>query len=312
MEIVQLNYFKAIAQYGSFTRAADVLHVTQSALSRSIAALEQDIGFPLFERKGNHIFLTMDGEAFLTAAIEALNMLSSTVDATRARAGLEYGAVRIGIAESVFLKNIIRDFLLEHPNVHIFCKILSEGQIRRSLEEGEINFAVTRERPVGPKIQWEEIFSDRMMVRFPSDHPLAGRDGVHLSELSEDHFIISNVGYDMQSEIVALCHLAGFHPHITYEGCGEDLAGLLVDDGLGIMLAPYSIGQGVKALGIAMSHVHAGVPIMDDFASSKIGIATKKGQFQSDAARKHMEMICGYYKVLGKKSHGFHVISGEK
>ena len=133
-----------------------------------------------------------------------------------------------------------------------------------------------------------------------------------MTELSEDHFIISNVGYDMQSEIVALCHLAGFHPHITYEGCGEDLAGLLVDDGLGIMLAPYSIGQGVKALGNAMSHVHAGVPIMDDFASSKIGIATKKGQFQSDAARKLMEMICGYYKVLGKKSHGFHVISGEK
>ncbi len=150
MEIMQLNYFKAVAQYGSFTKAADVLHVTQSALSRSIAALEQDIGFPLFERKGNHIFLTMDGQAFLTAAIEALNLLSSSVDATRARAGLEYGAVRIGIAESVFLKNIVRDFLLEHPNVHIFCKILSEGQIQRSLEEGEINFAVTRERPVGP------------------------------------------------------------------------------------------------------------------------------------------------------------------
>ena len=211
MEIMQLNYFKAVAQYGSFTKAADVLHVTQSALSRSIAALEQDIGFPLFERKGNHIFLTMDGQAFLTAAIEALNLLSSSVDATRARAGLEYGAVRIGIAESVFLKNIVRDFLLEHPNVHIFCKILSEGQIQRSLEEGEINFAVTRERPVGPKIQWEEIFTDRMMVRFPPNHPLAERDGVHLSELSAEHFIISNVGYDMQSEIVALCHLAGFH-----------------------------------------------------------------------------------------------------
>lgn len=302
MEIVQLNYFKAIAQYGSFTRAADVLHVTQSALSRSIASLEQDIGFPLFERKGNHIFLTMDGQAFLTAAIEALNLLSSTVDATRARAGLEYGAVRIGIAESVFLKNLIRDFLLEHPNVHIFCKILSEGQIRRSLEEGEINFAVTRERPVGPKIQWEEIFSDRMVVRFPPGHPLAERDGVQLSELSEEHFIISNVGYDMQSEIVALCHLAGFHPHITYEGCGEDLAGLLVDDGLGIMLAPDSIGQGVKYLGNALSHVPAGVPIVDDFASSKLGIATKKGQFQSDAALWLMEMIRSYYLKLQEKT----------
>lgn len=302
MEIMQLNYFKAVAQYGSFTKAADVLHVTQSALSRSIAALEQDIGFPLFERKGNHIFLTMDGQAFLTAAIEALNLLSSSVDATRARAGLEYGAVRIGIAESVFLKNIVRDFLLEHPNVHIFCKILSEGQIQRSLEEGEINFAVTRERPVGPKIQWEEIFTDRMMVRFPPNHPLAERDGVHLSELSAEHFIISNVGYDMQSEIVALCHLAGFHPHITYEGCGEDLAGLLVDDGLGIMLAPYSIGQGVKVLGCAVSHVPAGVPIVDDFASSKIGIATKKGQFQSDAALRLMEMIRSYYLKLQEKT----------
>ena len=302
MEIMQLTYFKAIAQYGSFTRAADNLHVTQSALSRSIASLEQDIGFPLFERKGNHIFLTMDGEAFLTAAIEALNLLSSSVDATRARAGLEYGAVRIGIAESIFLKNIIRDFLKKYPNVHIFCKILSEGQIQRSLEEGEINFAVTREQPVGPKIQWEEIFTDRMMVRFPPGHSLEGRNGVHLSELSEDHFIISNVGYDMQSEIVALCHLAGFHPHITYEGCGEDLAGLLVDDGLGIMLAPYSIGQGVKCLGNAMSHVPAGVPIVDDFASSKIGIATKKGQFQSDAAVQLMEMIRSYYLKLQEKT----------
>ena len=295
MEIMQLNYFKAIAQYGSFTKAADVLHVTQSALSRSIAALERDIGFPLFERKGNRIYLTMDGKAFLTSATEALNLLSASVDDTRARAGLEYGAVRIGIAESVFLKNIIRDFLLRHPNVHIFCKILSETQIQQSLEEGEINFAVTRERPIGPKIQWEEIFTDRMMVRFPPNHRFEHCGSVHLAQLSSEHFIISNVGYDMQSEIVALCHLAGFHPHITYEGCGEDLAGLLVDCGLGIMLAPYSIGQGVKRLGNGLSQVPPGVPLSDDFASSKIGIATKKGQFQSDAAKLLIGMIHDYY-----------------
>lgn len=179
----------------------------------------------------------------------------------------------------MFLKNIVRQFLREYPNVHIFCKILSEGQIQRSLEEGEINFAVTRERPVGPKIQWEEIFSDRMMVRFPPNHPLIERDSVYLTELSEDHFIISNVGYDMQSEIVALCHLAGFHPHITYEGCGEDLAGLLVDDGLGIMLAPYSIGQGVKALGNAMSHVHAGVRLWTILPHQRSELPQRRGSF---------------------------------
>ena len=298
MEITQLHYFKTVAKFESFTRAAEELHITQSALSRSIAQLESDIGIQLFERrKGGKITLNRDGRFFLRYVVQVLNTLENTVSAVKEMAGLERGVVNIAISEFVFVKNVIFDFLREHPDVRLNCRLQSQDQMRASLDDGTINFALCKAPIPGPDLLWQPLFTDRMAVVLPPGHPLSGRKSIHLDELREEHFIVSNLGFDMSSEMIRMCHLAGFEPYIVYEGSGEDLCGKLVSAGVGVMLAPYSITLGVERLGVDMVPIPY-IPLADRFAESQIGAVMKWGQFQSEAALALFERISAFYAGL--------------
>lgn len=298
MEITQLHYFKTVAKFESFTRAAEELHITQSALSRSIAQLESDIGIQLFERrKGGKITLNRDGRFFLRYVVQVLNTLENTVSAVKEMAGLERGGVNIAISEFVFVKNVIFDFLREHPDVRLNCRLQSQDQMRASLDDGTINFALCKAPIPGPDLLWQPLFTDRMAVVLPPGHPLSGRKSIHLDELREEHFIVSNLGFDMSSEMIRMCHLAGFEPYIVYEGSGEDLCGKLVSAGVGVMLAPYSITLGVERLGVDMVPIPS-IPLADSFAESQIGAVMKWGQFQSEAALALFERISAFYAGL--------------
>lgn len=298
MEITQLHYFKTVAKYQSFTRAAEELHITQSALSRSIAQLEDDIGILLFERKkGGKITLNRDGSFFLHYVVQVLNTLENTVSAVKEMAGLERGVVNIAISEFIFVKNIVYDFLVEHPNVRLNCRLQSQKQMRDSLEDGTINFALCKNPISGAEFHWQPLFLDRMSVVLPQNHPLAGRKSLYLDELRQEHFIVSNLGFDMSSEMIRMCHLAGFEPYIVYEGSGEDLCGRLVGAGVGVMLAPYSITQGVGLMGVDMVPLPS-IPLADDFAETQIGAVMKWGQFQSEAALSLFDRIADFYASL--------------
>lgn len=300
MEITQLHYFKTVAKYESFTRAAEDLHITQSALSRSIAQLEDDIGLQLFERRrGGRITLNQDGHFFLNHVIMILNTLENTVSAMKEAAGLERGIVTIAQSETVFVKHVIRDFLLSYPSVRLNCRLQSPEQIKSCLYDGTLNFAVCSEQISGADLIWEPLFHDHMTVLLPGSHPLADRERIYLAQLRQERFIIPNLGYGMNSQITDLCGLAGFVPHIVYEGLGDDLCGQLVTAGIGVMLAPFSISYGVRALGVERNPV-IGIPIADGFAQNEVGLIRKQGQFQSAAAQELMERLRTFYTELSQ------------
>ncbi len=307
MEITQLHYFKAVAKYESFTKASQELHVTQSALSHSVAQLESDIGFSLFERRrGGRITLNKDGRFFLTQVIQILSALENTVSAVREMSGLERGVIDIAISESVFLNTVIYRFLLENPNVQLNCCLQSAEQMRASLDDGTLNFAVCRTRLADADLNWTPIYRDQMTVMLPRDHPLADRESLYLHELSGESFIVCNLGYDMSSEAIDLCRFAGFEPRIVYKGNSQDLAGMLVSAGLGVLLTPNSISRSLQAFASAAPETALPernlnvvcVPLLDDFAQSEIGIVMKTGQFQSEAALALYESILDYYAGL--------------
>ena len=298
MEITQLHYFKIVAKHESFTRAAEELHITQSALSRSIAQLEDDIGIQLFERKkGGKITLNWDGRFFLTHVTQVLNTLENTVSAVKEMAGLERGVVNIAMSEFVFIKHIVLSFLKDHPDVRLSCCLQSNDQMRSSLDDGTLNFVICKEPIPGPDLIWKPLFQDRMCAVVPPDHPLAHRPSIHMSELSRERFIISNLGYEMATGVIKMCNLAGFEPYIIYEGSGEDLCGRLVGEGLGIMVAPYSINRGVRLMGVDEREL-PNIPIVDDFAASEIGVVTKQGQFQSAAAMELYKRVVEFFTTL--------------
>lgn len=297
MEITQLHYFKTVAKHESFTLAAEELHITQSALSRSIAQLEADIGIQLFERRKGGVTLNRDGHFFLQHVIQVLNTLENTVSAVKEMAGLETGVVNISISEFVFIKHIILSFLDDYPNVRLGCFLQSNEQTRISLDNGTLNFAICKEPIPGPNLEWTPLCKDRMCALLPHGHRLSNRKSIHLAELKDEHFIISNLGYDMSTSFIKMCNLAGFEPYIVYEGNGEDLCGRMVDMGLGTMIAPYTINEGVKIMGMNRAAVPS-IPLADDFAASEIGIVHRKGQFQSEAAKELRRRIEAYFTSL--------------
>ncbi len=298
MEITQLHYFKTAAKFESFTKAAEELHITQSALSRSIAQLESDIGIQLFERRrGGRITLNKDGLFFLQHVTEILNTLENTVSAVKEMSGLEQGIINMAVTEAVFVKNVILDFMKEYPNIRLTCRLQSPEQIRQSLDDGSLNFAVCDEQIYGEGLEWQPLFKDHLTVMLPENHPLRSRKAIRLEELKEEHFIISNIGYDMESKIVQLCQKAGFSPYIVYEGTGEDLCGQLVCQGIGIMITPYSISASLHYLNHTQP-VEGGIALDESYASNEIGLLTKKGQFQSQAASALAKRIREYFQLL--------------
>lgn len=303
MEIMQLHYFKCVAEHASFTRAAEALHITQSALSRSIAQLEGDIGLQLFERKrGGRLTLNQNGKFFLTHVIRILNSLENTVSAVKEMSGLERGMVSVAVSEAVFLKNVFYDFLLDHPDVRLNCRLQSDEQMRSCLDDGTLNFAVCKAPIIAPDLNWQPVYRDHMTVMLHAAHPLADRNRIWLHELCGERFIISNLGFDMESLCTRMCNLAGFDPYVVYEGAGEDLSGMLVSAGLGVMITPSSISHGVRNLNVDLINRDrvVTIPLADDFAESEIGIVMKAGQFQSAAALELYDRIIAFYAGLAQ------------
>ena len=300
MEIMQLRYLKEVARHESFTRAAELLHITQSALSKSIAKLEGEVGVKLFERDGNRIHLNQFGKAMLRAGDQALVSLESGLNQVREMAGLEGGTIRVGVGPEVFIKHLVKEFLLRHPNVSMTCLLQSPEQMAASLEEGTMDFAVTTDPVEGNSINWEPLYTDRLTVLLSDQHPLAHRESLFLEELANDRFIISNMGYGMQSDAYNLCRMAGFEPKVLYEGYDTEMAGDLVARGAAVMITPQSITEGVwRFLSENLPPKPAiGIPLLDSFAYKKIGIAAKQGHFQSTAALTFYEMIVNYFTAI--------------
>ena len=299
MEITQLRYLKEVARQESFTRAAELLHITQSALSKSIAKLEDEVGVKLFERDGNRIHLNPFGKAMLRSSDQALVDLENGLKQVREMAGLEQGTVRVGVGAEVFIKHLVKEFLLRHPNVSMTCLLQSPEQMAASLEEGTMDFVVTTDPVDGSGINWQPIYTDQLTVLMSERHPLSERESIFLEELANDRFVISNMGPGMRSNAYELCRKAGFEPKVLYEGYDTEITGDLVAQGAAVMITPHSITEGVRRF-MAENDPKptVGIPLADSFTYKEIGIAAKQGHFQSAAALAFYEMIVNYFTSI--------------
>jgi len=299
MDIIQLQYFRAVAEHGSFTRAAEALHLTQSALSKSIARLEEEVGLRLFEREGNRISLNRFGQRFLQDSQEALSRLSDGVRAVREMAGLERGEVRIAISKDVFLDHLIQQFLLEHPDASFYCYLLSPEQMREALEKGSIDLAVSTTRPIGTGILWQELYLDQLEVMISAEHPLGQARQLHLHQLKDEYFVVTNSNYNMENVIQNLCRQAGFEPKVLYDGTSTDMPMYFIDSGKAIMITPRSITAGVSQI-VDTKESLRNIPLVNEYPNmqKRVGVAFKEGHYQSGAAQEFYERMREFYAQI--------------
>lgn len=301
MELMQLRYFREVAHQESFSRAAETLHITQSALSKSIAKLEDEIGIKLFEREGNRIHLNRFGEMLLHYSNLATINLNTGISQIRESAGLGGGSIRIGVSNDVFIKHLVRDFILRHPNINMVCLLQSPQQMEQSLQAGSVDFVLSTDPLAGNELNWTPLYEDHLTVILSSEHPLSQESSASLSQFADDHFIITNMGFGMVNSTRALCNRAGFEPQIIYEGYDTELAEQVVGANLAVEITPHSITEGVQRYQTtfrAMKPKILSVSLNDDFTRKQIGLTEKKGHFYSKAALEFRSDVVNYFSSL--------------
>jgi DNA-binding transcriptional LysR family regulator len=246
LSLVRLHYFLEVAKYLNFSEASNHLFVSQSAISKQIASLEDELGVKLFNRNKRSVELTHSGVIFLKKATELVKHYEDAVSTTRRAHNGIVGSLKIGVLGYMgFLPQFLKKFQNNFPSIEVHISQLNSGLLINSLIDKNIDlgFTISHDFQNSPNLSWELIGSEEMVVTVPNNHHLIPKKSVHLSDLKDETFIIMSrtevsEGYHY---LVKLCEDAGFSPKISYEVDRMELLFLLLESGKGIAILPKII-----------------------------------------------------------------------
>jgi DNA-binding transcriptional LysR family regulator len=279
VELRQLRYFQAIAEEGSFSRAAQRLHVSQPPLSTQIKALEQEIGAQLLVRTNRGISLTAAGEVFFEEVRGVLARLegarSRTLQADRADVGtLSVGFV--SIADYGILPPAIKSFRAQFPLVEVHLHELTTDAQIRELRASRLDLGLGLAPVEEPDLEFLSVLREALVLAAPADHPATRAEPVDLRTLSRESFIVPprDIAPGLYDLTISRCRAAGFAPRIVQNARQMQTVIGLVSCGMGLALVPASV-RNLKRTGVSYrrlrgrpAHIELGVLRRRDSASA--------------------------------------------
>ena len=188
MNLYHLRYFSTLAHIEHYTKAADILAITQPSLSYAISTLEEELGVKLFEKNGRNVTLTKYGKVFLNDVEEVLNRLDSSVNSLKL-AGKGEGCIDVVFLRTLgidFLPKIMRGFLEENPtkkiDFNLYCDKVLTSDILNGLKEKKYDLGFCSKLDNEPLIEFIPVARQELVVIVPLDHPLAVKDEVRLED----------------------------------------------------------------------------------------------------------------------------------
>jgi len=242
VELRQIQYFIEVAKREHVTEAAIALHVAQSAVSRQIVNLEQELGVDLFIREGRNVKLTPIGSMFLEHIQQAMTVIENAKREIEECLDPNKGTIRIGFPSSLAsytLPTAISAFRNLYPSVNFLLKQGSYYYLIDAVKKGDINMALLGPLPKDEKrIKGDILFLEHIVALLPNNHPLADRPALELAQLRNESFILFPEGYVLREIVVNACQQLGFYPKVSFEGDDIDAIKGLVAAGLGVTLIP--------------------------------------------------------------------------
>ncbi|WP_085521560.1 LysR family transcriptional regulator [Tuberibacillus sp. Marseille-P3662] len=242
MELRQIHYFMEVARREHVTEAAHVLHVAQSAISRHISLLEEELGVSLFIREGRNVKLTSVGRVFLKHMERVVSELDQAKQEIDDYLNPEKGLIRLGLATSLSIETLpmaLSQFRDEHPDIQFQLHQGSAQYLKQLIDQGDINLAVISPVPHNVERLTGNIFyTEKLIALLPSDHTLAEQERLSLKQLRRERFVTFHKGIALHDIVVNACKQAGFTPDIAF--AGEDIETIkgLVSADFGIALLP--------------------------------------------------------------------------
>jgi LysR family transcriptional regulator, cyn operon transcriptional activator len=280
-----LEYLLAIAQYGSYTRAAEALHVSQPTLSQQIKQLEQSLDSVLVDRSKRNVRLTDAGEIYLRHARRAWHELDMATRAIHDVEDLSRGSLRIGW-------NPITDFLAcsllarfnsQYPGISVTTMEMPQDHIESALAEDRIDIGVAFSRPPSPQrfdreTETRVLFEEPLCVAVGNAHPRAGQTKpISVEELGRERLVMLHSEFALRRHIDEYCHEHGIHSPISIE-----------TDSLAVLLEMVQVGSLATVLPETIVYHHCGIygiPVVPEIPRKAISVICRNGDYKSPACQ---------------------------
>ncbi|MTV50942.1 LysR family transcriptional regulator [Heliobacillus mobilis] len=283
MDVRHLEYFVEVARHRSFTKASQVLHISQPSISKTIRILEDELGVTLFHRSAKQIELTDAGKAVLVQAQQILASFQNLTSELSDVMNIKKGNIRIGIppnAGSSPFPRLIGEFNKAYPQITIHLVEIGSKKIEQGINEGTLDIGVVCTIP--EKNQTLSMFSfvkEPLMLIVPGKHRLSTKQVVDYSELKDESFVFYREDFSLYDRIIERCHLCGFKPKIICQSSQWDFMTEMVASQLGIALLPKRICEKVDTDQVIV------LPLRDPQIYWNLTVIWNKYRYLSHAAR---------------------------
>lgn len=228
-------FCKAI-ELGSFTKVAEEIGYSQSAISQSIKSLEAELGTTLVSREKGGILLTVDGQAYLPYLQEIYSAEQALERKHAEMQGLENNLIRIGTYTSIsrfYLPQVMKAFKEKYPSVKFELHQGDYDDINQQIKNRQVDFGFTT--PIASEgLTIKTFYEQELVAILPKEHPLAAKSAVTLADLAAEPFIIDDEGkFSLPLHFFAE---AGLVPNIEFHLYDNDSIIIMVEQGLGVSI----------------------------------------------------------------------------
>jgi DNA-binding transcriptional LysR family regulator len=284
MELTALQAFVAVAEAGSFSRAADTLFLTQPAISKRIAALEDDLRARLFDRMARSVELTEAGQALLPHARRVLDELEASRQVVADLSGTVGGRLRIGTSHHVGLHRlppILRRYSSRYPDVELDLHFMDSEQACQAVDRGELELAVVTLPETPPEtLAVETLWPDPLDFVAAPDHPLTRQTRIDVADLAQWPAILPATTTFTRRIVAAALRPSGSRLRIALETNYLETIKMMVSVGLGWSALPRTMNHGELAQ----------LPLRDIRLERRLGLVTRVGRTPANAAGAFVEV----------------------
>lgn len=282
MDLLKIKSFITVANFLSFSEAAEHLYVSQSSLSKQIISLEKELGHALFDRSKKRIALTPAGHLMLEHSQHIIHEHETLLQQLKRLNSQYVNEVKIAsipVMAHYGFTSLIGNFSKNNPNLIVAVQELEGNQIIQALENNDYDFAFMRSDAIDTdSFEAIPLYEDRLVAVLPYTHSLAQASFISINQLSEDYFLFFDPVTLVFDISYNACTRAGFKPKVIHTGTRVENIAELISSGMGVSLIMEKVIRYLNNPNIAQ------VPLKENI-TSQLSLVRKKNKPMSEAAR---------------------------
>ena len=292
MDLLQLEHFLAVAEERTFTRAAERVCRTQPAVSQSIKKLEEEVGAALFARDVHEVSLTEAGRVLADYARRMVRLRDEAFRQVSEIKSLKSGTLAIAAHEAAavyLLPGPLRSYLQRYPDIKVGIYRSRLAEIPRQVMDREVDLGFVKEEPAFHELQWVDVYSDQLLCVASPQHPLAGREEVHIRDLGGEQFVLHHLCSTTADAIFRLFEQNGTRFRVVAELWSFENIKSFVREEVGIAIVP-----GVTVRQELRDHTLVQLPVRELSIPRRTLMVYREQGYLSDSARELIRIVKAY------------------